>query len=134
MSIELIWESTTSLLVEYSGQVTGSEAMASSLAMSDDPRFEHLETIIIDSSSLQQTIASDRDIDKIAAVSHAQAKSKPQMDIAFIMGPDEAAQSLAAFYQFLMEKTGWTIELFYTETEAREWLSRARLQHLNKCK
>ncbi len=124
MSIELIWDSKALLVVKYTGQVKGSEALASSLTMSDDPRFEQIEIIIVDGSGLEETVASDKDIDKIAAVSLAQSKSKPRLDIAFIMGRDEAAQSLAALYQFLMGKTGWKIELFNTEDEARAWVSR----------
>jgi hypothetical protein len=91
--------------------------------MSNDPRFELLDAIIVDSSSLRETMASDKDIDKIAAVSVAQSKSKPHLNIAMIMGQDEASQSLAAFYQFLMQTTGWKIELFHSESEARAWLS-----------
>ncbi len=122
MSIELNWESAYCLSVKYFGQLTGAEVLASSLAMSDDPRFESLEAIIVDGSALSEADASDKDIDKIAAVSTAQSKSKPHMNVAMIMGQDEASQSLAAFYQFLMKSTGWNIELFRTEAEARAWL------------
>ena len=69
MAIELIWESESCLLVKYFGQVKGSEALTSSLAMSDDPRFDRINVIIVDGSGLETTVASDKDVDKIAAVS-----------------------------------------------------------------
>ncbi|ARN74765.1 hypothetical protein [Oceanicoccus sagamiensis] len=123
MPIALHWETPSLLLIEYTGEVTGDEALDATLAMSNDKCYESLETIIVNGSALHKTVVSEQDIEKVAAVSVAQSKSKPTMKVIMIMGQDEASQSLAAFYQFLMHDTGWQIELVHTESEARERLN-----------
>lgn len=121
MTIELKWESADSLLVIYSGQVSGETAIQSFLEIGGDPRFDQLRAIIADATGIQHNIATDTDMEKMAAVSSALAKSNPNIRNAIIMSPDESAQALVSFYQFLAGTIEWEIEIFHSEQEARDW-------------
>ena len=82
-----------------------------------------LHGIIADGSALGQNLVSEKDIEKLAALAVAHAKTNPKIRNALIMSSDESSQSLAAFYSFLAEEIDWDVELFHSEQEARDWLN-----------
>ena len=53
----------------------------------------------------------------------ANSKSNPNIKNAIVMAPDEASQSLAAFFTFLAEEIDWDVEIFHSEEEARLWIA-----------
>ena len=122
MAVELTWESADLLIIKYINEISGDQAYQASLKMSGDSRFDRLRAIIIDASTLRETKVSEKDIEKIAALTTALSKTNPRIKNAVVMAQDESSQSLSAFYKFLSDNIDWEVEIFHTEQEARQWL------------
>jgi len=108
--------------MKYSGTVSGNQILSSQKSMTDDGRFDGMRELILDASCIEENTADENDIKLISAVANAQSKTNPFIRNAVILNSSEDGQALAAYYQSLGESTGWDIELFKTEAEARSWL------------
>jgi hypothetical protein len=123
MPIELVWEKNHILHIKYFGIITGAELRESQEALGGDARFDSLKAIIADGSQIEQTLNTEKDIQILSAISIAQSASNPQIKNAIVLSKFETGQALASFYQMLAEDSGWKIELFHSEEEARRWLA-----------
>jgi len=108
--------------MKYSGTVSGNQILSSQKSMTDDGRFDGMRELILDASCIEENTADENYIKLISAVANAQSKTNPFIRNAVILNSSEDGQALAAYYQSLAESTGWDIELFKTEAEARSWL------------
>ncbi len=122
MPVNFDWEEKKRLYISYTGTITGEEVLSSQNAITDNYPFEELREIILDLSEVKENLSSESDVIKISAIAKAQSKTNPSIQNAVILGPNEESQALTAYYQLLAEATGWSIELFHTEQEARGWL------------
>lgn len=122
MAIELRWETKRLLCVKYSGTVSGDDMLASQESMANDERFDDIRKLILDGLSITRNLITDRDIEKFTAVAIGQSKSNPFIKNAVVLNASEDIFALAAYYQLLASSTGWEIELFKVESEARNWL------------
>ena len=127
MAAELIWENSSTLYLKYSGTVSGNDILASQTEITNNTRFIELRQLIVDASRIEHNLSTDADVEKISAMAIAQSKTNSHIKNAIIMNANENSQTLTSYYQFLSESTGWDIQLFTTEDEARAWLAQFNL-------
>lgn len=122
MTVELHWETKALLCIKYSGTVSGDEILMSQNSMTDDERFDGIRGLLLDCFSITKNLSTENDIVKISAIAKAQSMTNPFIKNAVVLNPSEDVQALAAYYKLLTKSTGWKIELFETENDARDWL------------
>lgn len=122
MAVELHWEKKRLLCIKYSGTISGDDVLASQRSMTNDPRFDDIRELLLDGFLIKENLTTQDDIAMITAIAKAQSITNPFIKNAVVVNPGEDSQALAAYYQFLSESTGWEIELFKTENDARNWL------------
>ncbi len=122
MPVSYSLEEKKRLYITYTGTISGREVLASQRAITDNYPFEDLRSIILDVSGVKENLCTEQVIVKVSAVAKAQSKTNPGIKNAIVLGPNEESQAFTAYYQLLAESTGWQIELFSSEQEARDWL------------
>ena len=126
MPVAFDWESCDILRVKYHGLIDGDDAVAASLAMSADPRFDDLIGIIIDTLELTENTAQIEHVEKLVAISKSMVLSNPRIRNALVINYDENTSGLAALYTFLAEELVWEVEMFADLEPAREWVFAVR--------
>lgn len=123
MAVDIIWESKRLLWIRYSGTVTADEFIDSQSEACNDGRFDDINQVIVDASGIEKSLADEKIVERMSAMSIAHSKSNPSIRMVVVLDPNEDGQALAGYYQWLSEATGWAIESVKTLVEAREWLS-----------
>lgn len=121
MAIHDIWESPTTLIVQYSGRVTGQELVESSLKKSGDDRFDDLQFIIADWTHIHEVDITPEDVKTLVACLRSISKINPHAMNATAIKQDETGNALVAWYKFLADDLSWKIGIFHTVEEARAW-------------
>ncbi|ARN73676.1 hypothetical protein [Oceanicoccus sagamiensis] len=122
MPVSFNWEDKKQLYISYTGTITGQEVLESQSAITDNYPFEDLRGIVLDVSQVKENLCVESDVVKVSAVAQAQAKTNPKIKNAIVLGANEESQAFTAYYQLLAESTGWDIEMFSSEQDARDWL------------
>jgi hypothetical protein len=89
----------------------------------DDPRFEHVDSVLIDFSQVTSTTITDTDVVILASSDHLYGQLDHPRRMAIVCNPDIKLRQLAEHYQLEVMDTPIEIQLFDDKTAARNWLS-----------
>lgn len=84
MSYELIWE-PRGVLRKFTGNLTFSDVMSSSVTVESDPRFDDIRYVISDFSGVKTTEIGRDDIAEIVAIDAAAARSNKRIQGAVVV-------------------------------------------------
>jgi hypothetical protein len=95
-----------------------------------DPRFEHVDSVLIDFSQVTSTTITDTDVVILASADHLYGQLDHPRRMAIACNPDIIKlRQLAEHYQLEVKDTPIEIQLFDNKTVARNWLSWEIVEH-----
>lgn len=106
---------------KYFGFLTGKEILESNNAIYGDERFDELKYQIVDLSGVDFFDVSEHDMQHMAALDKAAAKSNPNVRVA-VIAPIGKAQEVANAYTKYSQVSTWESASFETREEAINWL------------
>ena len=120
MPVELVWQQPNGLIKRHVDHVTGKEIFDANSLAESDARFDSLKYVINDFLGCTGLSVSHDEIEEIAAVDNAAAKSNPNIRIAIVATNPEvlAATDFYANHPLSM----FTIRIFSAMDEACRWL------------
>lgn len=119
MSYEIIWE-PRGAVKRFFGRVTSHDMLQSVVDTESDARFDDLRYVINDFLDIEELDLANIDIQEIAAIDGAAAKSNPRITIAVVTIHDEI---VALTNQYAGSPfNAYPIKAFSTSAEARSWL------------
>ncbi len=121
MKLENIWEAR-GLYRVFSGKVTASEILSSNLVLQGDSRFDDLKYVINDFTQSSEFIATDSDIQTIAAMDNAASISNADIKIAIIT-TSEPLLIWANLYCKAIQHTPYVCKIFANKNDAYAWIN-----------
>lgn len=118
MAIEHDWTSKHLLHTRYVGTVSGEEMIKAALEVSGDARFDNLYGVIGDWSEATGTQVNADDVETLAAIVGAAAKSNPHITNISILPPSPARHYLVSNYNLLMANCPWETGAVHSFAEA----------------
>ena len=122
MPIENVWE-PNGLHMLYTGELEGEEILSHVLRLASDPRIDSVKYIIGDFSGAKKLDADDKHVETLAAYNSALAKTNPSILNPTVLPDGEFGQALVSLYVLITEDMPWQTEWFYSEREARNWIT-----------
>ncbi len=120
MPYHIQWEDN-GIVWTFFGVVTGEETTQANLEIYGDPRFGDLLYQIVDITNVEQFDLTSDDLDESAALDEASSLSNLRIVVAVVAAADEAVE-IALLYQAAMNQASWTVEIFPTMEDAKEWI------------
>jgi hypothetical protein len=119
MSYEIIWE-PRGAVKRFFGRVTSHDMLQSVVDTESDARFDDLRYVINDFLDIEELDLANTDIQEIAAIDGAAARSNPRITIAVVTIHDEI---VALTNQYASSPfNAYPIKAFSTSAKARSWL------------
>ena len=115
------WEAK-GLLRIYSGDISGDEVLQSTSEVHGDPRFDDLKYVINDFNRITRARATRDDINRLAAIDRAAARTNPNIRIAVVTRNDDIRHWAQLYIEFSAD-CPYETRLFETVDEARSWIS-----------
>lgn len=122
MPIENAWE-PNGLHMLYTGELEGDEILPHVLKLAGDTRIDSVKYTIGDFSGAKTINADYMHVEALVAYNAALAKTNPSIQNPTVAPSNEFGQTLVSLYVLLTEDMPWGTEWFYSEHEARHWIT-----------
>lgn len=128
MPTSILWE-PHAVVCHADGELTVDDIYELNTKTFNDPRFEHIDSVLIDFSQVIETTINDTDVVILASADHIYGHLNHPRRMAIICNPHVKLQQLAEHYKREVSDTPIEIQLFDHKTEARNWLSWEIVEH-----
>jgi hypothetical protein len=129
MSASILWE-PRAVVCHADGVLSVDDIHQLNADTYDDPRFEHVDSVLIDFSQVTSTTITDTDVVILASSDHLYGQLNHPRRMAIACNPDIIKlRQLAEHYQLEVKDTPIEIQLFDNKTVARNWLSWEIVEH-----
>ncbi len=105
----------------YTGVLTGEDILKSNFEIYGDPRFDGLSFQIVNFLNVEKFEVVERDIQKVAYVDAAAARTNYRIRVAVVARSKEAIK-LKELYAKYSRGGGWPTEVFGSVEEAEAWV------------
>lgn len=119
MSYELIWESR-GVIKRYFGVLTSTDLVEPVERTEADPRFDDLRYVINDFLAVERLELAPFDVEYVAAVDHAAAKSNHDIWIAVVTTASDVIAVVERYAD--LSQNAYPTKIFDTMAQARAWL------------
>jgi hypothetical protein len=106
----------------YTGAMSDDDVLRANLDLYDDARFPTLKFQIADFTGVIALTARAETIRKLSHMDREQSKRNRHIRVALI-ATTPLARGIASMYVLAAGDTPWSIEVFETEEDARDWLA-----------
>ncbi|MGE5450479.1 MAG: hypothetical protein ACM3VZ_01375 [Acidobacteriota bacterium] len=120
MSYELIWE-PRGVIKRYFGVLTSRDLIEPVERTESDPRFDNLRYVINDFVAVDGLDLGPFDVDHVAAVDHAAAKTNDNIWIAVVTTSSDVIALVERYAE--LSRNAFPTRIFDTMTQARSWLA-----------
>lgn len=120
MSYELIWE-PRGVVKRYYGVLTSTDLVEPVERTEADPRFDALRYVINDFVAVERLELAPFDVEYVAAVDHAAAKSNHNIWIAVVTTASDVIALVERYGE--LSQDAYPTRVFETMTQARAWLA-----------
>ena len=121
MAHENIWEEK-GLYRVFSNVISGKEVLDSNLELHGDPRFDTINYVLNDFSTIEDFQVSEMDITLIANIDAVAARSKPALKIAIVATYEPLLEWIHKYSEKMVNSIFET-HLFDNLEDARQWCS-----------
>lgn len=104
----------------FTGTTSGAEVIDSNLSIHGDPRFDKINYVLNDFSTIDSFDVSDIDISLIANIDKAATISKPILKIAIVTRCSDLLKWVEKYLQ-RMDNSTYTCNTFDNLEDARDW-------------
>ena len=119
MPYKITWMDTT-VIIDFSGDVTTQELREHGIEINDDPRFKNIKKRISNCSHIQSIDANSSDIKIFGFIDNKISEMAPSAHMA-VVGTDERIKANTEQYKQAFGAGLWQIELFPSITQALAW-------------
>ena len=119
MPYKITWMDTT-VIIDFSGDVTTQEIREHGIEVNDDPRFKNIKKRISNCSQIQSINASSSDIKIFGFIDNKISAMAPSANMA-VVSTHEQIKANTEDYKKAFGDGQWKIELFPSITQALAW-------------
>ena len=128
MSTSILWE-PHAVVCHADGVLSVEDIHQLNADTFGDPRFETVDSVLIDFSQVTSTTITDADVVILASADHLYGQLGHPRRMAITCHPDIKLRQLAEHYQREVKDTPIEIQLFDDKAAARNWLSWEIVKH-----
>lgn len=128
MSTSILWE-PHAVVCHADGVLSVDDIHRFNTDTYNDPRFEHVSSMLIDFSQVTATTITDADVVILASADRLYGQLDHPRRMAIACSPDIKLRQLAEHYQHELKDTALEIQFFDNKTAARNWLSWEIVEH-----